>query len=99
MPAIVLHSDGLYETPTVSDIELLGVLSWARSMNSDRVRLFGVDCILTLRDRSNGRYYLTATMPCGEIRLLESIEMIAIAEEMNSDCEPFVDLEAWEMPF
>ncbi len=96
---VVLHNDGTPEIPTAGDAILVGVLAWARSKDSDRVRLFGVDCTLSLRVRLSGRYYLTATLPCGEIRLLESRTMIAIAEEMNQDCEPFVELEAWEIPF
>jgi hypothetical protein len=73
----------------------VGVLAWVHQVG-ERARLFGVECSLDLRVRLTGRWYLVATLPCGEARILESRTMIAVAEAMYP---PLGALPAWEMPW
>ena len=93
---VVLHRHLESETATADDALLVGVVAWVRALDSDRVRLFGVWCVVELRVRLTGRWYLAATMPSGEVRILESRTMIAVAEAMFA---PVDTLGAWEMPW
>ncbi len=74
------HANGTSERATSGDVILLGVLDWYAGLEGSSATLWGERVVVEVRTRTNGRYYITARRACGEVRILDSATMLALAE-------------------